>query len=62
MKPLSKEEIAEERENLRENGGDDAVGLPTDRLVRLLDEVDRSRALLKRIEWRRELERSAGHR
>jgi len=51
MKPLTTEEIAEERENLRENGGDDAVGLPTNRLVRLLDEVERSRAMFKRIEW-----------
>jgi hypothetical protein len=52
VKPLSAGEIAELRKSATEPFYDSFAETPHSRLVlRLLDEVERTRALLRRIEW-----------
>lgn len=53
VKPLSAEEIAELREAAREHfWADGPIEPESTNVLRLLDEVEAARALLKRIEWR----------
>jgi len=52
MKPLTAEEIAELRGGMRVGDiAENAGSYVRDALPRLLDEVERARALLKQIEW-----------